>query len=90
MARRYQTRRRSSSAVRGGRTYGGYSRPARRGAAVSKRRSSGRVGARASKRVTARRAPAQVVRIEMVYRDASPVARPQGTVELKKGAKPKL
>lgn len=32
----------------------------------------------------------QTVRIEVVYRDAGEVARPQGVVEERKGSKPKL
>lgn len=37
-----------------------------------------------------KRAPTQTVRVELVYRDASEIARPQGVVETRKGSKPRL
>lgn len=71
--------------------YGGR-RSAGRGSA--RRGSSGRSGGsrkaaprRAGRSVTPRQ---QKVVVELVYRDASEIARPQGVVETRKGSKPKL
>lgn len=85
MAYARKTRSRARAAYGNSRS-GGYGRAPARGV----RRVAAR-GRKAPRRVS--RAPAaraQKVVVELVYRDASEVARPQGVVETRKGSKPKL
>ena len=86
MARRYANKsgRRAGGTVRraSGRGGSGSRRTGNRGV----RRGASRTGTRRA-RVSTR---PQTVRIEVVYRDAGEVARPQGVVEERKGSKPKL
>lgn len=82
-ARRSATRSRARSTARGSTGY-------KRAPARTVRRSASR-SRPATRRVTrARAAPAQRVVVELVYRDASEVARPQGVETSTKSSKPKL
>lgn len=82
MAYRRKTTRRAASSSRARRSTS-YSRSA----PSRVRRSTKRAAPRRRAAVAPR---AQKVVVELVYRDASDVARPQGVVETRKGSKPKM
>lgn len=84
MAQRKTTARRAYTRSYGTRSGGRGRAPARTAA-----RSPARGGKRAA-RPSVKRQPQQKVVVELVYREATEVARPQGVVETRKGSKPRL